>query len=53
MGSNGSDLLSQRPTIKSTAMLADAILDCSVLGNLILDNFLGSGSTLLAAERTQ
>ena len=45
------DLLSLHPTIKPTAMLADAILDCSARGDLILDSFLGSGSTLLAAER--
>jgi DNA modification methylase len=32
-------------------MLADAIRDCSARGDLILDSFLGSGSTLLAAER--
>ena len=32
-------------------MLADAILDCSARGDLVLDSFLGSGSTLLAAER--
>jgi DNA modification methylase len=45
------DLLSLHPTIKPTAMLADAIRDCSARGDLILDSFLGSGSTLLAAER--
>lgn len=45
------DLLSLHPTIKPTAMLADAIQDCSARGDLVLDSFLGSGSTLLAAER--
>ena len=45
------DLLSLHPTIKPTAMLADAILDCSARGDLILDSFLGAGSTMLAAER--
>jgi DNA modification methylase len=45
------DLLSLHPTIKPTAMLADAIRDCSARGELVLDSFLGSGSTLLAAER--
>jgi DNA modification methylase len=45
------DLLALHPTIKPTAMLADAILDCSARGDLILDSFLGSGSTRLAAER--
>jgi DNA modification methylase len=49
--SNERDLLSLHPTIKPTAMLADAILDTSARGELVLDSFLGSGSTLLAAER--
>ena len=30
----------------------DAILDCSNRSDLVLDSFLGSGTTLLAAERT-
>ena len=33
-------------------MIADAIMDCSKRGDIVLDCFLGSGSTLLAAERT-
>jgi DNA modification methylase len=32
-------------------MVADAILDCTTRGELVLDAFLGSGTTLLAAER--
>jgi DNA modification methylase len=32
--------------------VADAILDCSSRGDLVLDAFLGSGTTLIAAERT-
>lgn len=39
------------PTVKPTALVADAILDSSARGNIVLDSFLGSGSTLLAAER--
>ena len=35
-----------------TALVADAILDCSRRGDLVLDAFLGSGTTLIAAERT-
>jgi DNA modification methylase len=31
-------------------MIADAILDCSAPGDLVLDNFSGAGSTILAAE---
>lgn len=45
------NLLALHPTVKPVAMVADAILDCSARGDLILDGFLGSGSTLMAAER--
>jgi DNA modification methylase len=40
------------PTVKPVALVADALLDCSIRGELVLDPFLGSGSTLVAAERT-
>jgi DNA modification methylase len=46
------NLLAAHPTVKPVAMIADAILDCSVRGDVVLDPFLGSGSTLIAAERT-
>lgn len=39
------------PTVKPVALIADAILDCSARGHIVLDAFLGSGSTLIAAER--
>ena len=39
------------PTVKPVALVADAILDCSARGDIVLDPFLGSGSTLIAAER--
>ena len=45
------NLLALHPTVKPVAMVADAILDCSARGDLVLDGFLGSGSTLIAAER--
>ena len=45
------DLLAHHPTPKPVALIADALLDCSARGALILDPFLGSGSTLIAAER--
>ena len=32
-------------------MAADAILDCSARGDIVLDGFLGSGTTVIAAER--
>jgi DNA modification methylase len=31
--------------------VADAILDCSARGDVVLDGFSGSGSTMIAAER--
>jgi DNA modification methylase len=33
-------------------MVAEAILDCTTRGEIVLDAFAGSGTTLLAAERT-
>ena len=44
--------LSLHPTVKPVAMVADAILDCSNRGGLIVDPFGGAGTTLIAAERT-
>jgi DNA modification methylase len=49
---SGDPLLTAHPTIKPVALVADAILDCSRRGDLVVDPFGGSGSTLLAAERT-
>jgi 16S rRNA G966 N2-methylase RsmD len=46
------NLLALHPTVKPVAMVADALLDCSARGEAVLDAFLGSGSTLIAAERT-
>jgi DNA modification methylase len=45
------NLLAFHPTVKPIAMVADAILDCTARGEILLDAFLGSGTTLLAAER--
>ena len=45
-------LAALHPTIKPVAMVADAILDSSRRGDIVLDPFLGSGTTLMAAERT-
>jgi DNA modification methylase len=44
-------LAALHPTVKPVAMVADAILDCSARGDVILDPFLGSGTTVIAAER--
>ena len=46
------NLLALHPTVKPVAMVADALLDSSARGDVVLDAFLGSGSTLIAAERT-
>ena len=40
------------PTVKPVALVADAIKDCSKRNGLILDPFLGSGTTVIAAELT-
>jgi len=40
------------PTGKPVALVADAIRDCSSRGDIVLDPFLGSGTTVIAAERT-
>jgi DNA modification methylase len=49
---NEGDLLALYPTVKPVALVADAIMDCSARGDLVLDPFLGSGTTVIAAERT-
>ncbi|MGL4676631.1 MAG: site-specific DNA-methyltransferase [Brevinema sp.] len=49
----GKDGWGLHPTVKPTRMVADAIMDCSKVGDIILDIFGGSGSTLLAAEKTK
>lgn len=51
-GPNRKADLDAHPTVKPVAMIADAIRDCSKRGDIILDPFAGSGTILLAAERT-
>ena len=51
-GTDEGKLLELHPTVKPAALVADAILDCSARGDLVLDPFLGSGTTIIAAERT-
>ena len=46
------DELAMHPTVKPIALFADAILDCSHRNGIVLDPFLGSGTTIMAAERT-
>ena len=45
------NLAALHPTVKPVALVADAILDCSARGDIVLEPFLGSGTTLIAAER--
>jgi DNA modification methylase len=45
------DELAMHPTVKPVALVADAIKDCTRRGDRILDPFVGSGSTIMAADR--
>jgi DNA modification methylase len=42
--------LEMHPTVKPTALVADALRDCTKRGEVVLDSFGGSGTTLIAAE---
>ncbi|WP_340318334.1 DNA modification methylase [Rhizorhabdus argentea] len=44
--------LGDHPTPKNVALIADAIRDVTNRGDIVLDNFLGSGTTAIACERT-
>ena len=46
------DDLSMHPTVKPVALVADAIKDCSRRNEIVLDPFAGSGTTILAAQKT-
>lgn len=52
MSASRSEELAMHPTVKPVALIADAIKDCSRRNDLVLDCFAGSGSTLIAAEKT-
>jgi hypothetical protein len=47
------DTLAMHPTVKPVGLVADAIRDCSRRGEVVLDSFGGSGTTLIACERIQ
>src|ERR1019366_3764500 len=51
-GKNRMDELTVHPTVKPLKMIADALKDVTRRGELVIDSFLGSGSTMLAAEET-
>jgi DNA modification methylase len=46
------DELQMHPTVKPVGLVAEALRDCSRRGDLVLDPFCGSGTILIAAERT-
>jgi DNA modification methylase len=50
-GSGRKEALEMHPTVKPVALVADAMRDCTTKGDLVLDPFLGSGTTLIAAEK--
>lgn len=52
MSATRSAELAMHPTVKPVALVADALRDCSKRGEIVLDPFGGSGSTLIAAEKT-
>lgn len=45
--------LADHPTVKPVALVSDAIRDVTRIGEIVLDGFMGSGTTILAAERTK
>lgn len=50
-GGGEGDLLGMHPTVKPVAMIADVLFDVTARGDLLLDPFLGSGSSVIAAEK--
>jgi DNA modification methylase len=44
--------MESHPTMKPIALVADTILDCTKRNDIVIDPYLGSGTTILAAERT-
>jgi DNA modification methylase len=52
LGPDRLDELRMHPTVKPVALVADAIKDCSKRRGIVLDPFVGSGTTIIAAEKT-
>ncbi len=50
VGKGRDDALAMHPTVKPVGLVTDALKDCSHRGDIVLDPFGGSGSTLIAAE---
>jgi DNA modification methylase len=51
-GKSAREELALHPTVKPAAMVADAMKDCSNRGGIVLDPFCGSGTVLIAAQKT-
>ena len=43
--------LASHPTVKPVPLVADALLDCTARGDIVLDQFSGSGTTILRADK--
>lgn len=52
MSASRDEQLAMHPTVKPAALVSDALKDCSRRGDIVLDMFAGSGTTLIAAEAT-
>lgn len=52
MNAFGKNKLDFHPTIKPVELVQDAIMDVTKRGQIVLDTFLGSGTTLLASEKS-
>ena len=52
-GRDRADALSRHPTSKPVSLIVEAILDFSHVGGIVYDAFIGSGTTLIAANRAQ
>ncbi len=50
-GAGRHEALAMHPTVKPVALVADAMRDCTSKGDIVLDPFLGSGTTVMAAEK--
>src|SRR3546814_9299174 len=50
-GSDEGNILAEHPTPKPVRLVADALLDTTKRGDIVLDPFSGSGTTLIAAEK--
>ena len=50
-GKGRMEALASHPTVKPVALVADAMRDCTTKGDVVLDPFIGSGTTILAGEK--